>query len=62
MGWMEPRKVASIGNAKEVEDANRALDEAGIEPGPLAIRAWKAALMIQKHKNEGNQKFFTVDI
>lgn len=65
MGWTESRALQSVGTTGDVENAHRVLDEAGIDPGPLAMRALKAGLLVKKFKKEEMQKsakFYTVDI
>lgn len=65
MGWSESKGVGQVGTTKEVEDAHKALDDAGIDTGPLAMRALKAGLIIKQHKREELQKsakFYTVDV
>jgi hypothetical protein len=52
MGWGEERSAGNVGTTGQVEDAHRALDECNIEPGPLATRAWKAALDLKAYKRE----------
>lgn len=56
MGWGEDRSSGSVGTTGQVEDAHRFLDEAEIEPGPLASRALKAALIVKAAKHYSNRE------
>lgn len=50
-GWMKEKSSGNIGTTKQIEDAHKELDEVGIDPGPLAMRAFKAALILKNIRN-----------
>lgn len=54
-GWGEAKGSGSVGTTGQIEEAHRELDEIGIEPGPLASRAVKAAVLIAYLKRAGKK-------
>lgn len=65
-GWGETKGSGSVGTTRQIEEAHRELDKVGIMPGPLAIRAEKAARLVgqfmELERNRRTGKKHTVDL